>query len=939
MVSNQDNALVSNLQDAILREKLRILHSRTLFSQVGAVLTALIAFGISDSKLLPLKLIWLFLLFATVVLRLFETARYRSLEDASRSPSPKLSLRRLRVSLAASSIVWGSVSFLLMPAGTDVVTQFYFIFIVSGVSSAAVISFAIEPFVVVFFLGLTVMPLLFNILYVQTGYMESALWAIVCYHAYTGYATLGSAKNLNESIRLRVKAGFDAARLNELNQNLLLRSTVLNLLGENRPLWEILHSMLRMIETQYPYMHCCVMLKSSKENVLSEIAAPSLPPQIKQLLERVDLDDETLPCAKTVNTGNTVLIHDLPVNVLTRSNQDIWQQQGLISCWSIPVLDRNQKVIASFDIYLEGSKFPSAVELDFLRDNAQLAGLALERSESEHDLRVSATAFEVDQGMMVTDAENRILRVNKAYSRLTGYSAEEVVGKTPPLLKTRRQDDAFYQKIKDGLALHQNWQGEIWDKRKDGELFLKWMNISAVTAANGMVLNYVASFADITKRMQAEQQIRQLAYYDPLTQLPNRRLLLDRLRQAVTSSERSQKNGALLFIDLDNFKVLNDTKGHDVGDLLLIEVSKRLAAAVRAADTVGRLGGDEFVVMLEDLSLDVGNASHQAEQVGEKILQALGEPYVFSGWEHRSTPSIGICIFGEGGQKVDEILKRADTAMYQAKAAGRNTLRFFDPAMQAALEERTILEVELHSAVAHDELVLHYQLQVDQNRQAVGAEALLRWQHPKRGLIMPVEFISLAEETGMIGAIGMWVLETACRQLKSWENAAVTRHLKIAVNVSARQFRQVDFVEQVTRLVEDMQINPKLLVLELTESLILDNVDDAVTKMQAIKPLGIGFSMDDFGTGQSSLTYLKRLPLNELKIDSSFVRDITTDANDAVIVQTIIGMARNLGLHVIAEGVEDEDQLAFLVKNDCFVFQGYLFGRPVAADEIMQNLL
>jgi len=422
--------------------------------------------------------------------------------------------------------------------------------------------------------------------------------------------------------------------------------------------------------------------------------------------------------------------------------------------------------------------------------------------------------------------------------------------------------------------------------------------------------------------------------------LPNRRLLLDRLQQALALSVRTGRQGALLLIDLDNFKSINDTQGHAVGDLLLIDAANRLQGCVRGGDTAARLGGDEFVVLLEDMDTDEQAAAAQAETVGEKILATIGQPYLINDHEFHSTASIGVTLFRGTIKTMEEMLKRADVALYQAKAEGRNTLRFFDPAMQAAISNRVALESDLRRAVSgQEEFLLYYQPQIDSSGRLIGAEALVRWQHPVRGMVSPAEFIPLAEETGLILPLGHWVLTTACQQLVAWAAQPATAHITVAVNVSAKQFRLPTFVDEVLTLIDFFKIDPTRLKLEVTESLLLDNVDDIIAKMTALKARGISFSMDDFGTGYSSLSYLKRLPLYQLKIDQSFVRDVLTDPNDAAIARTIVALAQSMNLMVIAEGVETEEQRVFLDMNGCHAFQGYLFSRPVPANEFEQLLV
>lgn len=552
-----------------------------------------------------------------------------------------------------------------------------------------------------------------------------------------------------------------------------------------------------------------------------------------------------------------------------------------------------------------------------------------ERRQAEQSLRIAATAFEVQESIMITDVHNVILRVNQSFTRLTGYSAEEAIGQTPTLIKSGMQDAGFYQQMWTALNRDRSWQGEMWNRRKNGEVHPVWQTISAVTNNEGEITHYVGVSADLSQYKKDEAAIHSLAFYDPLTSLPNRRLLLDRLQHVFAASSRNHNHGALLYIDLDNFKTLNDTKGHNIGDLLLVEVAGRLHACVREADTVARVGGDEFVVLLEDLSEDPLQAAAQTDVVCDQILTAFRKTYSLRGHEYYGSASIGVSLFRNQDVTVNEILKRADAAMYQAKSAGRNTLRFYDPTLQAVLEARTELESDLRSALEGNQFRLYYQAQVDHTGLIFGAEALIRWQHPQRGLVPPMEFIQLAEEIGLILPIGQWVLETACAQLKTWEVDPLTRNLQLAVNVSAHQFHQPDFVEQVCQTLRIHAFTPGLLKLELTESLVLDNIDDAIDKMLALREVGVRFSMDDFGTGYSSLSYLTKLPLDQLKIDQSFVRNIGVKHSDAVIVQTIIGMANNLGMEVIAEGVETENQRAFLEQHGCALCQGFLFGKPV----------
>ena len=452
-----------------------------------------------------------------------------------------------------------------------------------------------------------------------------------------------------------------------------------------------------------------------------------------------------------------------------------------------------------------------------------------------------------------------------------------------------------------------------------------------------MDINFaLENFSRVLAQKQAEAEIERLAFYDPLTGLPNRRLLYDRLQQAIVLNARHAKHGTVLFIDLDNFKTLNDTRGHNIGDLLLVEVARRLESCVREEDTVARLGGDEFFIIFNELSEEAMQASIQAKMLGTKILSAISQPYLLEEYEHYCSASMGIYLFRDHESTVEELLRYSDTALYQAKRSGRNSMLFYDPAMQAALETRSALENELRSSVEAKEIsqfTLYYQVQVNHRGLILGAEVLIRWLHPQRGLVSPLEFIPLAEETGLILPIGNWVMDTACAQLKSWEADPVMSKLQLAVNVSASQFHQSDFVDQVRLILLNYQLTPNRLKLELTESLVLDDIEDTIVKMQQLREIGVRFSMDDFGTGYSSLFYLTKLPIDQLKIDQSFVRNIGVTKNDSIIVQTIIGMANNLGIDSLAEGVETKDQLAFLKRHGCNLYQGYLFSKPVPLAE------
>ena len=529
------------------------------------------------------------------------------------------------------------------------------------------------------------------------------------------------------------------------------------------------------------------------------------------------------------------------------------------------------------------------------------------------------------------DRESRFVGCNSQFAHDAGLAQpEELIGKTDYDMNWSAQAELY--RADDKVVMESGMPKLDFEEQQttpDGRTI--WLNTSKVPlrGKDNQIIGVLGIYTDITSRKKAEERISELAFFDQLTGLPNRTLLLDRLRQGMTAGTRSGHHGALLFIDLDNFKTLNDTLGHDMGDLLLKQVAQRLHNCVRAEDTVARVGGDEFLVMLTSLGTNAREAASQVEVVGRKILTALNQTYQLNDVVFSSTPSIGATLFMGHNASVDDLLKQADLAMYKSKEAGRNTLHFFNSEMESVVMERAVLEKDLREAIQEKQFLLHYQAQVVDEGRTTGAEALVRWQHPQRGMVAPADFIPLAEETGLILPLGRWVLHTACTQLAVWSARPEMAHLTVAVNVSVHQFRQADFVDQVLMVIKDTGANPHRLKLELTESVLVSNVEDIIEKMYALKAKGVGFSLDDFGTGYSSLSYLRRLPLDQLKIDQSFVRDVLSDPNDATIAKTIVALAQSLGLGVIAEGVETAAQRDFLATVGCHAYQGYFFSRPL----------
>lgn len=577
------------------------------------------------------------------------------------------------------------------------------------------------------------------------------------------------------------------------------------------------------------------------------------------------------------------------------------------------------------------------LSLVILRTHNKLHRSHQELQNKNESLRLSAVAFETQESIFITDPQQRIIKVNNAFSRVTGYSEQEVIGKTPSILKSGKHNELFYAHLWQELESNGFWQGEVWNRRKNGEVFPVGQTITAVKDDLGNTSHYISTFEDITAFKENEERIKKLAFYDPLTGLANRRLLNDHLKQARANSSRHQTFFALIFIDLDHFKNLNDTLGHDVGDLLLKQVSNRLLNSVRESDTVSRNGGDEFVILLQELSHDYNTSAKFAKHIADKILQQLSIPYQLRGKEYSISASIGITLSSDHDETIEEIMIRSDLAMYNSKSLGRNTVSFFDPSMQEAINKRIQDEKDLRQAIENKEFRLFYQPKHTQNGDLLGFEALLRWQHPSLGLLEPDSFLETAEDSGILFEIGLWTLNTVCKQLAAWAKEPDLKHLTIAINLAECQIRRDDFIDSVTQTLGYCTGNTNKLEFEITESTLMKHLDKAAIKLEKLKEYGITLSIDDFGTGYSSLNYLKKLPIDSIKVDRSFIKDMLNDPHDEVIVKTILALTENLGIDAVAEGVEHENQRDYLAQLGYQVFQGNLFSKPKPLEEIDLN--
>ncbi len=722
---------------------------------------------------------------------------------------------------------------------------------------------------------------------------------------------------------------------------------LLELLATGAPLADLLDAFARSFESSFPQVICSVLLLDADGLRLRHGTAPSLPRAYCDAVGGIEIGPAAGSCGTAAFTRQTIISADIATDPLWATCREMVLAYGLRACWSVPIISAKGMVLGSFANYCLQPRAPAPEELVALQRSAYLLGLFIEHHQfaqhlasQQEALRESETRFrtlvEWAPQAVAVHRNGELLYVNAAaVTLLHGRHTSDIVGKH--ISDFLHPDDRQMALERAQMAMVQGSSLQLREERLmrlDGSIALVEIQSKSIQYDGAPAVYVVAH--DLSKRQEDEKTIHYLAFYDTLTDLPNRRLLMDRLQQALLPSGRKQRFGALMLLDLDHFKGINDLMGHEVGDALLKQVAQRLKQCVRKNDSVARVGGDEFMVLLETFAVSEEAAAQYAEMAANKMAQQLNEPYTLFNACYTSTPSIGIVVFQEGADSRDEIIKKADAAMYQAKAAGRNAIRFFDPTLQEHALARMAFEQDMRQGLEQREFVLHYQIQVNTQGQIIGTEALARWVSAKHGNVPPLRFIPLAEESGLILPLGEFVMRSACEQLARWAQHPDTAHWTVAVNVSARQFAQDSFVDTVASVIQTTGANPQRLKLELTESMLVKNMEAIIAKMNAVKALGVSFSLDDFGTGYSSLSYLKQLPLAQLKIDQSFVRDLLTDPNDAVIARTVVALGHSLGMKVIAEGVETAEQRKLLTEMDCDAFQGYYFGRPVPAEDLRQ---
>ena len=715
------------------------------------------------------------------------------------------------------------------------------------------------------------------------------------------------------------------AELREQHHNRVLR-----MLAAKAPLRGVLDTIARDVESINPVMLCSIHLIDDDGKCLRHGAAPSLPDFYNEAIDGVRIGLGVGSCGTAACTRERVVVTDIDTHPWWSHLLALTQRAGLHACWSQPIFSAQGTVLGMFAIYYRFVHHPAVADLRLIEDEARLVAVTIEKTTAEDRLQLSASVFtHAREGIMITDGAGAIVEVNDTFSRITGFSHEEALSRKLNLTYTASQTPEYFASIWQSLVSKGHWFGEVWNRRKNGDLYAVMITISAVRDANGSVKNYVSLFSDITLMKEHEQQLERIAHFDALTSLPNRVLLADRLQQALIQCQRRASSLAVLFLDLDGFKAVNDAHGHDVGDELLVVLAQRMKAALHDGDTLARIGGDEFVAVLGDLS-----HPQDCEPVLARLLQAASGPVTTRDQTLRVSASIGVTLYPQDGGDADLLVRHADQAMYAAKHAGRNRYHLFDVAQDAAIQTQQEGQEQIQHALTHEEFVLYYQPKVNmRTRQVTGAEALIRWQHPTRGLLSPATFLPIIEDHPISVALGEWVINTALKQLTDW--CAAGLEIPVSANIGARQLQQGNFV---TRLAMMLASHPKMpahgLELEVLETSALEDMVKVSSVMHACREMDVRFALDDFGTGYSSLTYLKRLPAAVIKIDQSFVRDMLEDPDDLAIVKGVIGLAAAFKREVIAEGVETTAHGERLLALGCELAQGFGIARPMPASDL-----
>lgn len=817
---------------------------------------------------------------------------------------------------------WGVASYFLF-AADSLPHQVFLAFVIGGTTAGAVTTLSARLSAVYGFILLATLPLTYRFFQASHEFAAAMSMMVVLFTLLMMLTARRFYLNLTEML-------IERHWRKQAQRRERARNQVLELLAKGAPLGEILETIIRDVEYEHPQMLCCILLMDEDEKRLLFGAAPSLPDIFNVQVNGLEIGPEAGSCAMADFRRERVIAEDLRTHPYWAPCRETMEKAGLRSCWSEPVFSSSGSLLGTFAVYYRQVHAPDEQEFSVVRHAVKLAGIAIERNQTGEALRLAASIYQnTSEAMMITDEENHIVAINPAFTIITGYAEEEVLGKDPGLLASGSHDTDFFQDLWDTLNTTGQWRGEIWNQHRNGEEFIVWMTINAIYDNQGKVHRWVSLFSDITERKKVDALIWNQANYDSLTQLPNRRLFTDRLEQGIRIAHREQLYLALLFIDLDRFKEVNDTLGHHVGDELLVEAAQRIKHCLRESDTVARLGGDEFTVILNELH----DVSHVGS-IAQKIIETLAEPFKLRDEHVFVSASIGVTVYPEDAVLAEELLKNADQAMFAAKQNGRNRLNYFTKSMQEAAQQRMRLICDIHQALEEDQFDVYYQPIVELATDRIHkAEALLRWRHPEQGFISPADFIPVAEETGAIHEIGSRVFMEAVQQVKIWQ-AEYDPRFQVSINKSPVQFLTDGVVrDNWLEYLEQLGVSPTAVVIEITEGVLLKEAANIYEKLQRLRDAGMEVAIDDFGTGYSSLAYLKRFDIEYLKLDKSFVSNLERDASDLALSEAIVVMAHKLGIRVIAEGVESKGQRTILRKMGCDYAQGYFFAKPMPADE------
>ena len=715
----------------------------------------------------------------------------------------------------------------------------------------------------------------------------------------------------------------------QLSQLLDLQQTILESITLGKGFSALLQALCRMIEAMIPQSLASIMLLDNDRKTMRFKSGPSIPEEIIKIFDGIRPSENMGSCSNAILTGAPVCVSDVPSDPRWDGVRQLAAAHRIGSCWSIPIFAENRYLLGTFAITSEHKRAPTPFHTRVLDTSSYLAGIIIRNWQREQRLLQWNAVFDnASEGMVITDINGLIIDVNQSFTKITGYTPDEVKGRTPHVLNSGKHDKSFFQALWASLAETGRWQGEIWNRRKSGDVYPEWLSVSRIQNREGETCNYVGVFSDISSLKESERKLYHMAHHDPLTGLPNRLLMTARLEHAIGQAKRNPARLAVLFLDLDRFKNINDAYGHEIGDQLLVNVASRLKVRLREQDTIARLGGDEFVVILEQIQ-----SADCAMTIASSFIESLSRPFNLVNNEVYATPSIGIAMYPEDGTESDTLIKNADIAMYRAKEQGRHRYCLYTPTLSSRLEHRLSYETLLRRALERNEFQLFYQPQVRAvDRKILGAEVLLRWHHPEQGLQLPGMFIPVLEEADLMDEVGNWVLNSACQQLREWRQKGLPQ-IRLAVNLSAKQISPGYIRDQLPALLSQYQLGPQCLELEITEHNIMESGEQATQLIASLRDLGISLAIDDFGTGYSSLARLKRLPVHCLKIDRSLVRDIPLDTNDQAICRAVVALGHSLGIRIVAEGVEVEEQADFLLQINCDELQGYLYGRPMESGE------